>query len=139
MTTCPSCSQENPEGTSFCGHCGKSLIGIEGNLEKGIHEIEGAVTKGMHEMISGMDSMGGVVSHFVENILKTVKENLIKPYLDHKVKVVRTMMAVLALLIITTSVLVFYDVIGAEAYLVLIGTVLGYMLATMGRALSMGN
>jgi hypothetical protein len=121
---CEQCGRELPEGSERCLACGslQQHFKLEDlDLIKRFRVGE-KVAEGFR-----------IVAKFIDDVLKSFNSQLIAPYIKYRMRALQTLMAVILVTVLVSAVLAYLEVITGEAFVFLVGIVLGFILASMSR------
>jgi len=124
---CPKCAKEVPEGQNFCGNCGESMTG-----ELKLEDLDLIRRFRIGDMASGGLS---ILARFIDSILRSVNSQLISPYVKLKTRMLAMVVSLVISTVIISAVLAYLDVISGEAFVFLVGIVLGFILTGLGKLL----
>jgi hypothetical protein len=124
---CPKCAREVPEGQDFCGKCGESMTG-----GTKLEDFDLIRRFKVGNMVSGGFN---IIAKFVDDILRSINGQLIAPYIKYKARALAMIVSVVILTVVISAILAYLDVITGEAFVFLVGIVLGFILTGLGKML----
>ena len=124
---CSDCGAAIPEGKEACPSCGSPISHFR------LEDLDLIRRFKVGEKISGGF---GIVAKFVDDVLKSFNSHLIAPYIKYRMRALQTVMAVILVVVLVSAVLAYLEVITGEAFVFLVGIVLGFVLASLSRMFS---
>jgi len=121
---CTNCGKEIPEGSESCPSCGSARKPFRLEDLDLIHRFR------VGDMVAGGFS---IITKFIDDVLKSFNSNLIAPYIKFRMRTLQTVMAVVLVTVLVSAILAYLEVITGEAFVFLVGIVLGFVLASMSR------
>lgn len=121
---CEQCGRELPEGSEGCLACGslQPRLKLEDlDLIKRFRVGE-KVAEGFR-----------IVAKFIDDALRSFNSQLIAPYIKYRMRALQTLMVVILVTVLVSAALAYLEVITGEAFVFLVGIVLGFILASMSR------
>ena len=122
---CPKCAKEVPGGQNFCGNCGESMTG-----ELKLDDFDLIRRFRVGDMVSGGFD---ILARFADSILKSINGQLISPYIKYRTTMLALVVSVVISVVVISSILAYLDVITGEAFVFLVGIVLGFILTGLGK------
>jgi hypothetical protein len=124
---CSNCGVAVPEGNDVCPSCGTYVSHFR------LEDLDLVRRFKVGEKVSGGF---GIVAKFIDNVLKSFNAQLIAPYIKYRMRALQTVMAVILVVVLVSAVLAYLEVITGEAFVFLVGIILGFVLASLSRMFS---
>lgn len=121
---CAECGATIPEGKDTCPACGSSMSHFK------LEDLDLIRRFKVGDKVSGGFN---IVAKFIDNVLKSFNAQLIAPYIRYRLRVLQTVMTVILITVLVSAALAYLDVITGEAFVLLVGIVLGFILASVSR------
>jgi zinc-ribbon domain len=121
---CTNCGVNIPEGAEACPSCGTSV----GHFK--LEDLDLIRRFKVGDKVSGGFN---IIAKFIDNVLKSFNAQLIAPYIKYRLRVLQTVMAVILVTVLVSAALAYLEVITGEAFVLLVGIVLGFILASVSR------
>lgn len=124
---CPKCGAEVPEGQAYCGKCGEPMA----NGPK-LEDLDLIRRFRVGDMVA---SGFNIIAKFIDDLLKSVNSQLISPYIKYRSRMVAMILSVVVLTVVASAILAYLDVITGEAFVFVVGIILGFILASLGKVM----
>jgi uncharacterized membrane protein len=121
---CTNCGKQMPEGSESCPSCGSASKPFKLEDLDIFHRFR------VGDMVSGGFN---IVAKFIDDVMKSFNSHLVGPYIKFRMRTLQTVMAVVLVTVLVSAVLAYLEVITGEAFVFLVGIVLGFVLASMSR------
>ena len=122
---CSKCDKDIPEGQNYCGNCGEPITG-----GVRLEDFDFIRRFRVGDMVSGGFN---IIAKFVNDILKSFNSQLISPYIKYRITSLALVLGVVISVVVISAVLAYLEVITGEAFVFLVGIVLGFVLASLGK------